>query len=173
MNAQHSSLTDQWYTPPEYIEAAREVLGGIELDPASSPLANETVKADRYITAEMNGLETPWGKPRSVFLNPPGGKVGNKSLPRLFWEKLMEQDFGHAIFIGFSLEQLQTTQNGPQLGMLDFPFCVPAKRMRFVSPTGKIQTSPTHANVIVYVSRYSNRCDEFVRVFSKFGRVRV
>ena len=47
---------NEWYTPAEYIEAVRDVLKVIELDPASSSLANETVKAKRFYSKEDDGL---------------------------------------------------------------------------------------------------------------------
>lgn len=69
--ARHSSETAEHFTPPAIIELARAVLGGIDLDPASSDAANENVKAVGFYTAGMNGYERPWtGR---VFLNPPGG----------------------------------------------------------------------------------------------------
>jgi hypothetical protein len=40
----------EWYTKPAYIEAARRVLGGIDLDPASCDLAQQTVKATAFYT---------------------------------------------------------------------------------------------------------------------------
>ena len=51
-----SSKTNEWYTPAKYIEAARKVMGGIDLDPATCELANKTVKATKYHTKENNGL---------------------------------------------------------------------------------------------------------------------
>ena len=51
---------NEWYTPDEYIEAARDVLEIIDVDPASSWLANKTVKATRYFTAEDDGLTESW-----------------------------------------------------------------------------------------------------------------
>lgn len=51
----NNSKDDEWYTPAKYIEAAREVLGSIDLDPASNDFANETVKASVYYTEERDG----------------------------------------------------------------------------------------------------------------------
>ena len=38
-------ISPRWHTPAEYIEAAREVMGSIDLDPASCHIAQQAVKA--------------------------------------------------------------------------------------------------------------------------------
>ena len=60
---------NEWFTPPEYLEAARDVIGGIDLDPASSDKAQEHVRADQYFTKANSGLDQDWGG--RVWLNPP------------------------------------------------------------------------------------------------------
>src|SRR5262249_11893632 len=65
----HNSGENEWYTPPEYIAAARAVLGSIDVDPASSDIAQETVCASVYYTKQDDGLAKLWrGK---VWMNPP------------------------------------------------------------------------------------------------------
>ncbi|SRR6266704_2774338 len=43
----------EWYTPLPYLAAVREVLGTIELDPASCTEANDTVQAVRFLVISM------------------------------------------------------------------------------------------------------------------------
>jgi ParB family chromosome partitioning protein len=61
---------NEWYTPSEYIELARETLGEIDLDPATSAAAQEVVRATAcFIPPAHDGLKLDWhGR---VWLNPP------------------------------------------------------------------------------------------------------
>lgn len=155
---QHSSDSVQWYTPIDVIERARRVLGGIDLDPASDEFGNSRVKATQYYSA--NGLELPWrGK---VFVNPPGGRGSAKR----WFQKFMTCEEG--IFIGFSIELLQACQEA-----VYYPFCIPARRLRYEKPDSK-PTSPPHASVIIYkqpLTSANSQAYEFEQEFASLGAV--
>lgn len=190
-NIRHSSETNEHYTRPDTVALVRAVLGDIDLDPASSAEANKVIRAREYFTSRTNGLDREWGG--RVFLNPPGGQLGlskkaKEANPQLaariaaerlqwgtrsrsvaWWRKLATEfqarRVSSAIFIGFSLEILQTSQEmeGATFATpFDFTFCIPRTRLRFDG------NSPTHANVIVYLG--SDRA-VFRRVFESVGKV--
>lgn len=88
----NNSGNNEWYTPPKFIELARQVMGGIDLDPATSEVANRVVQAPKIFTAEDDGRAQQWSG--RVWMNPPvcGCRVhpklvklgdGNKNLPSL------------------------------------------------------------------------------------------
>jgi hypothetical protein len=182
--ARHSCDSPEWYTPAPFAEAARRVMGAIDLDPMSHAQANLTVKATRFYTVEEDGLRQPWAG--RIFLNPPGGERGrlvSASWRRLIWHwerGLIEQ----AIWIGYSLEQLQTLQvSHPSFTPLDCPLCVPFRRISFVEndaqksariarlqaqgKTAGEAVSPSHANYICYLGPDSSK---FVEVFTEWGQ---
>ncbi len=194
MNARHSAETPEWYTPSPYVEAARAVMGSIDLDPASCAEANETVKATTFFSEADNGLEQAWhGR---IFLNPPGGLV------KQFWYKLLAEFYfggvSEAIWIGYSLEQLQTLQDADGFrSPIAHPICIPKRRIPFIENEAKRITriekrhaenaarvlrfekprrvsekadSPSHGNYITYLG---HNADAFAYVFQPFGQVRL
>jgi hypothetical protein len=155
------------------VDLVKQVFDGglIDLDPASDVQWNRNVGAAAFFTKDSDGLKQDWfGR---VFVNPPGGKTGNKSNTSLFWQKLMAQriNIQEAIFLAFSAEALQNTQNKDCAPIMAFSFCVPSKRLRFVA-RGVEKFAPSHSNVVVYVPGAVDNTTKFVNVFSALGAVR-
>jgi hypothetical protein len=140
-NILHSAASVDHYTPADWCEDFRYILGGrIALDPASNAFANQVVGAE--IICSTHGLEVDWNlslaqvAPGGVLLNPPGKSPENPGGASVWWHKLVyEWEVGQrswsAIFVGFSLEILQTAQSYPVLQPGDFPHAVPDKRICF------------------------------------------
>lgn len=218
-NAKHSTESAEHYTPSEIVEAARAVMGNIDLDPASTAFVNKNlVKAVKYYTVRTNGFSKQWEG--NVFLNPPGGlcdssgrkviratrshgagctETGACGLPaghthegvtssaKAWWFKLakewVEGRVNAAIFVGFSLELLQSTQiKGDHDSLpipLMFPRCYVAQRIKFLTQEGTKLVpgeQPTHGNVIVYLPGKKDGWDIASQMkmrthFIKFGHV--
>jgi DNA N-6-adenine-methyltransferase (Dam) len=141
-----SSESAEWFTPSVYIEAARRVMGGIDLDPASCELANRTVKAAQFFNVEENGLVREWfGK---VFLNPPYRRDGiqGKFVDKLVCEYKAGRCTEAIILVG------NRTECDWFAPLWEYPMCFTNHRIRFVSPVGE-KDSPVNANVFAYLGR--------------------
>ncbi len=64
--------TQDWGTPPKYVNAIREFFGGvIHLDPCSNP--HSIVRAQvEYMLPKQDGLKASWDFP-TIYVNPPYG----------------------------------------------------------------------------------------------------
>lgn len=152
-NPLHSAASVAHYTPADWCEEFRYILGGrIALDPASNAFANQVVGAE--LICSTHGLEVDWNlslsqvAPGGVLLNPPGKSKDNTGGAAVWWQKLVyEWETGgrswSAIFVGFSLEILQTAQSYDVLQPGDFPHMVPDRRICF-----DVETAVLHRKLI-------------------------
>lgn len=137
---------------------------------------------------DTGGLGVAWSG--SVFLNPPGGGLAvrpgdssgaatykrsvraawdTRSHAVAWWRKLVheysEGRVREAVFVGFSIEILMAAQGAGWISPLDFPLCVPRRRLAFAG------AYPTHANVLIYLGPPAQEA-RFCGLFSALGDVR-
>lgn len=153
---------NEWYTPSRFVELARAVLGQIHVDPASNPIAQATVNAATYYTAETNGLDKEWhGK---VWMNPPY----SRKLIGCFVDKLIEEYQS-----GRCTEAIVPTHNSTDTKWAATLFenaaalCFTRGRVRFVSPNGAY-AAPAMGQLF---SCFGRRPDRFASVFREVGHI--
>jgi ParB family chromosome partitioning protein len=164
----YGSESDEWYSPHPFVEAARKVLGPIDLDPASCETANSVVQASRIYTKEDDGLSQPWTA-RTLWCNPPYGRLGSdrqKGITELWVDKLIrEYECGN-------VEQAILLVNAYVYKvwfapLWRYPICFPTGRLAFWNDRGKTGRSP-HPSALVY---FGQNVQRFVDVFDPFGSV--
>lgn len=167
-NAKHNHRAqgtgeNEWYTPPEYLDAAREVMGGIDLDPASSAIAQQVVGAARFFTRDDDGLTKPWrGR---VWLNPP------YSQPDIahFCSKLVTEVAAGAVEQAILLTHNYTdTAWFHEAESMAAAICFTRGRIKFVSSDGEV-CAPTQGQAFFYYGKEENA---FRSIFGEFGFVR-
>lgn len=159
--------TDERFTPKPYIESVRKVLGKIDLDPASSRLANIRINADCIFTIEDSGLAAKWFG--NVFCNPPYSR-GNL-------EKWSTK-------IRFEHEQRNTKNsiylipNDPSTNWFkivnNFPFCLTDHRIPFLCWDGKrfiYEKNPKNSSIIMLLSDDLEIYRKFFVEFAKHGPI--
>jgi hypothetical protein len=161
-----SHATEEWYTPPSFVEMARMVLGGIDLDPASNAIAQRWIQAERYYDEHANGLNFKWhGR---VWLNPPYGKTNGKSNQEV-WSKRLEAEYTQGD-VSAAVLLVNSTHGYKWYESLwtRFPVCLVRDRIRFVKPNGTQGDQAKRGQTFVYFG--ADVC-KFASVFGSIGRV--
>lgn len=153
---------NEWYTPPVFIAAAREVMGSIDIDPASSEVANRTVGASTYYTEQSNGLAHEWKG--CVWMNPPYAQP----LIAEFCDRLVAQ-----VKAGNTLQACVLVNNATEttwfqslLGVAT-AVCFTRGRVRFLDPDGN-PGAPLQGQAVLYVGSSVQR---FRERFAELGKV--
>ncbi len=156
----YNSGNNEWYTPAPYIEAAKLVMDEIDLDPASSEIANKVVGAKQIYIAEDDGLTKEWrGR---VWLNPP---YAGELIP-LFCDKIAGHYSG-----GDVKEAIILVNNATETGwfntLIDVASAVvfPKSRVKFYTPSGTIG-APLQGQAVIYMGE---KPDKFLSCFLQFG----
>ena len=150
----------EWVTPSRIIEAARHIMGAIDLDPASSHEAQRHVKAGAYFTKESSGLDYEWNG--RIWLNPPykAGLVSkfvdkliaemqacrvtqaimltNNATETLWAQRLVESRMVHCIallkgrvqFLHFDANDVLVAKKNPLQGQVLWGLCVDTNLFR-------------------------------------------
>ena len=142
-----SSESNERYTPPHIIEAARRLMGEIDLDPASCAIANTIVGAKTYYTEADNGLVKPWyGR---VWCNPPYGVVGGESMAGLFARRMFDLYHSGEFEQGLLLVNAAVSATWFQ-PLHHQAICFPRQRIAFLDEGLNVLDQPTKDNAIVY-----------------------
>ena len=153
---------NEWYTPQKYIESARKVLGSIELDPASSDVANKKVKADTFFNEQMDGLSLDWsGK---VWMNPPYAQPYIEQFMVKLSDEYQNGNVSEAIALTHNYTDTKWFQYAQERATA---ICFTRGRISFESPTGA-KASPTQGQAFFY---YGDNLEAFFREFSQYGFV--
>jgi hypothetical protein len=156
----HNSGENEWYTPSQFIEAARLTMGSIDLDPASCELANQTVKAGKIFTKKENGLDKEWKK--NIWLNPPYAQP----LMNQFAEKLVAslETINQAIVLVNNATETKWFQ---LMARQANAICFPESRIKFLDTEGK-PGAPLQGQAFLY---FGDNIKDFYENFNHFGFV--
>lgn len=151
----------EYYTPAEIIEAARRVMGSIDLDPASSETANRIVQAKQFYTEADDGLSKAW--PGNVFMNHPFSREGNpRWINRLTCQYALGR-IAQACCITFA-----ATSEKWFKPLFCYPMCFLSPRTNYRLADGSILKGVTKGSVVTYLGPYTYR---FEREFDRYGAV--
>lgn len=153
----------EWYTPPEIIEAARSTMGSIDLDPFSSSIANERVKARRYYTEKDDGFEQEWFG--NVWCNHPFGRTTNPLIAPKIISEYEGDKMGQACMICFA-----ATSEKWFSPLLAYPQCYIKGRVNYYLPDGTKKKGVTKGSVVTY---FGEDLDSFYDNFSVFGEIKI
>jgi len=163
VHVSNNSGNNEWYTPQKYIDKAIEVLGKIDLDPASNIKANEVIKAKRIYTLDDNGLDKKWKG--NIWLNPPYAA----ELIIKFVDKLVEEykkgNINQALVL---VNNATDTQWFKKLFIISNMVCFTEGRIRFWRKEENKIGAPLQGQAIIYIGENEK---QFLQSFKQVGQV--
>jgi len=164
LNPAHVSFNtgeNEWYTPQIYADAAREVMGTIDTDPASSETANGIIKAKQYFTIEVDGRQQTWAG--NIWMNPPYSQPLVAEFCALLVEKLKSHEVKQACVLVNNATETNFYQN-----MISEcqAVCFIKGRIKFLDKNGESTGAPLQGQTILY---FGENYPKFAQVFSQFG----
>ena len=157
----HNSGDNEWYTPVKYIEAAREVMETIDVDPASSAQANEVIRAKKFYTEQTNGLTKSWKG--NVWMNPPYAQGLIDKFTGTLVEKIKDGEVEQAIVLVNNATETKWFQ---EMAKICTAICLHKGRIKFIDPEGGATGAPLQGQIILY---FGENTVEFIKLFSQFG----
>lgn len=151
------------YPPSEVIGLARQVMGTIDLDPASDETAQQWVQATNYYTSEQDGLTRPWFGRVWLYL-PIANKAGK-------WTKKAIAEFESGnITEAIILVKPSLSSKWFQKLARQFPVCFPHERIRFLDEQGTPQPQLQQTSMLFYLGQ---NLEHFKQMFSGIGRISI
>jgi hypothetical protein len=146
------------YTPAKYIDVVRQALGEIDLDPATSEMAQVTVRATQFFTIKDDGLAHDWNG--RVFLNPPY----HRELCPAFIDKLLEEIRLSHVTAAILLTNNCTDTDwfNVAISVCDI-FCFTHGRIRFIDDRAN-EVLPTQGQTFFY---YGKDVEKFDKLFNE------
>lgn len=158
--------SDEYYTPEEYIEAARKVLGRIDLDPATSAAAQQRVRAKKFWTKADDGLRSDRVWKGNTWMNSPY----SRGLVDAFADRLIAAYLERTVPAAIALYNASTdTSWFHELAKLG-SMCLTAGRIPFITPDGK-PLEGTRVGQVFFCLGDEDLRARFEAEFSQFGLV--
>ena len=158
-----NSGNNEWYTPSAYIEAARRTMGSIDCDPASSEIANRTVRATTFYTAADDGLAKVWEG--NVWLNPPYAQPLMSAFAEHLVYRFEQGEIRQACVLVNNATETEWFQRMLRRASA---LCFPKTRIKFLDTDGNPNGSPLQGQAVLY---FGSRWFEFCAEFGPFGYV--
>lgn len=150
----------EWYTPLEIIELARDAMGSIDTDPASSETANDIVRASTFYTKEQDGLKFEWHG--NVWLNPP---YRQPTIGQFLEKAKSEYESGNSTQLVILTNNATETKAGQSILRYSSAVCFPLGRVKFWSKD-KYSKTPLQGQMIIYVGP---NIENFIKNFESIG----
>lgn len=179
----------EYRTDPRIISAAREVMGGIDLDPASSAEFNLYIRAKNFFTKKDDGLKHDWfGR---TWLNHPfslGWKACTHNCKRktcikrgfhVYEDIPSNADWINKLERAFALDNFVTeaccitfacTSEAWFRPLFKYPKCWLHPRTNYILPSGEILRGVTKGSVVSYLGANIER---FITVFRPLGSITI